>query len=244
MTEEQFRSGDGVQHGPFDYMAEADKTCSVIFKPEQIDKIDFIQTLGSIAGFCNDLNLYKKLLVRGKTNRELSLPQPGLAESIAVEFDPNNMEPGDIDILHGLVGAITEAGEMAELLMTWLHTGTIDLTNAIEECGDVMWYLARQYRGIEAASGKRVDFEVVGKVNINKLHNRHGEKFDANRDANRDLEKEREQLEADFSIEIGKNRMGKTDQRTQELLMPSAKKALGVDEDRKGPIGDCEGMDC
>lgn len=189
MTEEEFRNG-GVPTPPaFDYMAEADKTCSIVYNPQFVDRDDFVNVLTSIAGFCEDLNMYKKLLFRGKTPEDLEFPRPLLANSLAVEFDPNNPMPGEVDLLHGIVGAITEAGELAEVLLHRIETNSFDRVNVLEEGGDISWYLVRILRGLG------IDMETMHKANIDKLHGRHGEAFDVFRDANRNLATERAKLE-------------------------------------------------
>lgn len=190
MTEDEFRSKDDRgTFAEFDYMAEADKTCSVVFNPQNVDAEGFSNLLSRIAGLCNVLNVDKKLLFRGKSCADVGLPQPALADSLAVEFDPNNTSNDDLNLLHGIIGVITEAGEMAELLLRRFDTGKFDKVNATEECGDVAWYLARQLRGTGT------DFETMQRMNMDKLHGRHGEAFDIFRDANRDLGAERAKLE-------------------------------------------------
>ena len=189
MTEEEFRNGGIKTPAPFDYMAEADKTCSIVYNPQYVDRDDFVNVLKSIAGFCEDLNLCKKLLFRGKTPADLSLTMPALHASLAVEFDPNNPGIGEVDLLHGIVGAITEAGELAEVLIHRIESGSFDRVNVLEEGGDVSWYLVRILRGLG------VDMDMMHRTNIDKLHGRHGEAFDVFRDANRDLASERKSLE-------------------------------------------------
>ena len=115
----------------------------------------------------------------------MSLAEPkGQTVADKIEFGPH-----EVNVLHGLVGVITEAGEMAEALMRWLDTGKIDAVNVNEESGDVLWYIVRGLRGIDRS------LEHCMKTNVDKLHGRHGEAFDPFRDANRDLEAERARLE-------------------------------------------------
>lgn len=195
MTEDEFKSGvraDGsaVAHAAaFDYMAEADKTCSVLFHPEHVDRNAFLKNLKSVVELGDVLNLSKKLLFRGKTPEDLGLRRPKVYETLAVEFDPMNTSAEIVNVVHGIVGMITEAGELAEVLIALIETGEIDAVNVLEECGDVNWYNVRCLRGINATSDLR------DKANIDKLHGRHGDTFDAFRDANRDLGKERARLD-------------------------------------------------
>lgn len=180
----------------YDYMDEADATNSTIFRPQQIDRDAFLANLKSVRDLCEVLNLYKKLLVRGKTPEQLDMKMPLLHNSLAVEFDPVNCPDSTINVLHGAVGVITEAGEVADLLIRAIEDGDRDDVNVLEECGDLRWYIARMLRGIN-----RTDRDCE-RTNINKLRGRHGATFDAERDANRDLVLERQKLEKDFGTPL------------------------------------------
>lgn len=195
MTEEEFRTGNGVEHH-FDYMAEADRTNSVLFNPQNIDRDAFVRNLKAFVETANVLNLYKKLLFRGKTPEELGLPKPLLHASLAVEFDPNNSSETTINVVHGAIGVMTEAGEVAELILNAIENAERDDVNVLEECGDIMWYLARMLRGVGS------NFDHCGRTNINKLRGRHGATFNVERDHNRNLEDERMQLERDASTPL------------------------------------------
>lgn len=252
MNEEQFRTGEGVEHGGFDYMAEADKTCSIVFAPQFVDRDAFVALLQRIAADAEHLNTAKKLFFRGKTPADMGTSLPSLADSLAVEFDPNNPNDDDINILHGIVGVITEAGEMAEVLLHRIEHGEFDRVNVAEEGGDVLWYLARQLRGLNT------NFERIGRMNIDKLHGRHGNAFDVFRDANRNLATERKRLEAAPLFEttdapalgVGDDAadgIGRVTRRGATL--PNVGKSggaepPGVERHLKMPVGDCEGMDC
>lgn len=191
MTEEEFRNGTGAaQPAPaFDYMAEADKTCSIVFNPQNVDRANLLAILKGIAGRADELNFMKKLFFRGKTPEELEMPQPTHEESVAVQFDPMHASEAEVNLLHGLIGVITEAGEMAEVLIRRIETGRFDPINVFEEAGDVHWYQARILRGL------KTNFDMLGRGNIDKLRGRHGETFNVDRDWNRDLNAERSKLE-------------------------------------------------
>ena len=183
-SEADFRSGKGLAH--FDYMAECDKTCSTVFKPEQVEVEDIRFVLRSIVGFCNDLNVIKKLLFRGKSREELGFTETTkpTMEDIGFLFSGK----GAIDVLHGAVGVITESGEVAEYLLKWIDDGELDAVNVAEEAGDMLWYIVRSLRGIG------INMDQCERMNIDKLRGRHGETFDVFRDANRNLNVEREKL--------------------------------------------------
>lgn len=179
----------------FDYMAEADKTCSIIFGSQHVNRDGMVHVLRNFIGFSQELNLLKKLLFRGKTPADLGLPEPALHESLSVEW-PHNTDEAVVNVVHGIVGVCTEAGEAAEILLRMIESASgqsFDAINVAEEAGDLRWYIARMLRGIGMTD------EACERMNIDKLHGRHGDKFDPFRDANRDLAAERAKLEADFT---------------------------------------------
>lgn len=180
----------------FDYMAEADRTNSPIFNPQYVDREKFLANLRGVVELGNVLNLYKKLLFRGKSPADLGLLPPLLHESLAVEFDPNNTPDSTLNVLHGAVGVITEAGEVAELLIRAIEDNDRDDVNVLEECGDLRWYIARMLRGIGKTDR---ECEIA---NINKLSGRHGATFDVERDGARNLIHERAKLEQDFGAPL------------------------------------------
>jgi hypothetical protein len=199
MNEKEFRTGkdaSGNNIGAhFDYMAECDKTCSVEFHPEQVEVTDMRYVLMGVKGFAEDLNLIKKLLFRGKTRNDLNFPpviKPTLHDLIEGLSAINAWSPADIDVLHGAVGVITEAGEVAEYLLKFLEGNGFDRVNVMEEAGDVSWYVVRSLRGIG------LTLDQSNRANIDKLRGRHGEAFDVFRDANRDLQAEHSKLEDAF----------------------------------------------
>ncbi|MAQ09601.1 MAG: hypothetical protein CMQ11_07180 [Gammaproteobacteria bacterium] len=199
MTEDEFRSGRGVEHH-FDYMAECDKTCSTEFHPERVEVMDLRHVLMGVKGFAEDLNLIKKLLFRGKTREDLNFPpaeKPTAADLIDALTAINAWSPADIDVLHGAIGIITEAGEVAEYLLKWAEGNPFDRVNVLEESGDVSWYVVRTLRGIG------VTLEQSNRANIDKLRGRHGEAFDVFKDANRDLNAEQSKLEDHFKSAAG-----------------------------------------
>lgn len=200
MTEDEFRNGTGAA-ASFDYMAECDKTCSTVFKPEQVEVMDLRHVLMGVAGFASDLNVIKKLLFRGKTREEMNFPEaekPTVAELISGLEAINAWSPADIDVLHGAIGVITEAGEVAEYLLKWAEGNPFDRVNVLEESGDLSWYIVRSLRGIG------VTLDDNNRANIDKLRGRHGAAFDVFRDANRDLTAEHSKLEDNFKTATGK----------------------------------------
>lgn len=95
-----------------------------------------------------------------------------------------------VKIFHGIIGILTEAGELADALLAFIENDEdFDFTNLTEEGGDHLWYLAELFEGIGTT------FNEAGSRNIAKLVARYGEKFSEFSALNRDLDKERLALE-------------------------------------------------
>jgi NTP pyrophosphatase (non-canonical NTP hydrolase) len=111
----------------------------------------------------------------------------------ALRTEPTNYEPvltragqeGSLRLLHAFLGICTEAGEINDALKKALIYGKpFDKVNAIEELGDLMWYIAI------ASDTLEVSLEDIMEKNIAKLKARYGEKFTEEAALNRDLDKE------------------------------------------------------
>lgn len=106
-------------------------------------------------------------------------------ETIAKRYTPSMAR-----LMHAASGLTTESGELLDMLKKHLNYGKdFDKPNAIEELGDLCWYLAI------ACDELGVSFEEIMTININKLKARYGEKFSSDKAINRDLETERKILE-------------------------------------------------
>jgi NTP pyrophosphatase (non-canonical NTP hydrolase) len=103
--------------------------------------------------------------------------------------------PGDHDrrvarLLHGMIGVCTEAGELQDMVKKHLVYGkSLDLTNVMEECFDVMWYVSLC---LDAAG---FSMEEAMERGIAKLRARYPNGFTEEAALNRDLVKERTELE-------------------------------------------------
>lgn len=87
-----------------------------------------------------------------------------------------------IKLLHSLIGAITESGEMPVLINQLIDDGPFDVINYKEEMGDMLWYIDRGADAID------VTVEDLMDINIRKLAKRYPEGFFTNEKANdRDL---------------------------------------------------------
>ena len=93
-------------------------------------------------------------------------------------------------LMHSIVGAGTESGEMVDSLIPALNGQEIDYVNVIEEFGDSLWYFAigLDFTGLS-------EDEIKAKV-INKLKARYPDKYNDEEANNRNLEADRKVLES------------------------------------------------
>jgi hypothetical protein len=94
-------------------------------------------------------------------------------------------------MLHSALGLFTEAAEFIEAIVASMFGGEdFDRTNAVEELGDLEWYMAvmRNRLGISQ--------EKVQRINIAKLRARYPDKFQSGDALERDHEHERSVLES------------------------------------------------
>jgi NTP pyrophosphatase (non-canonical NTP hydrolase) len=168
----------------FDYLAESALTASGKFYSDNVDPIILERILTDCIESLQALDKVKKSLFYGKDMGDLPAKYvDDIEHSLGVHYP-------DTDIVHGIIGAATESGELLEALYATLYQEKeLDLVNVYEEVGDSTWYLAMLLR----KAGRT--FDDVFRNNITKLRKRFGEKFteyDAN---NRDLDAERTILE-------------------------------------------------
>ena len=104
---------------------------------------------------------------------------------VGIESSPING-----DLLHGVMGLVTESAEMMNALKKRHAYGKeIDITNLKEEAGDIIWFL------VYLCNTQGWDLEQIMETNINKLRQRYGDKFNEFDALNRNLEAERKILE-------------------------------------------------
>lgn len=106
------------------------------------------------------------------------------------------IKPGMLRILHGAMGASTEANELLDAAKKHVFYGKpLDQTNLREEIGDCLWYLA-----ILAHELGDCNFTDIMQTVINKLRVRYPQAFNE-QDANvRDLKAERKVLEGQTPV--------------------------------------------
>lgn len=93
-------------------------------------------------------------------------------------------------LLHGAIGVGTEGGELLDQVKKHLYYGkALDKANVMEECGDVLWYVA------VALDAVGFTMEEAMERNIGKLRARYPGNFTTEAALNRDLEAERKTLE-------------------------------------------------
>lgn len=168
--------------GPFNYQAEAQQTKSDQFHGDMVSRNSFIQILTTAIVALQDLDRVKKTLFYGKENPGMLLGSKqtcvGLNEQVPT------------DIIHGIIGKATEAGELLEALFdTTIYNKDLDIVNIGEEIGDGLWYDAILLDAIGST------FANVQKINIDKLRHRYPAKFTEYDAQNRDLFGERKILE-------------------------------------------------
>ncbi len=96
----------------------------------------------------------------------------------------------EIRLLHGVLTAVTESGELADQVKKHLYYGKpLDKVNILEEAGDILWGGALV---LEAAG---LTLEEAMERNVAKLKTRYPEKFEAAKAIERDLDAERRTLE-------------------------------------------------
>lgn len=76
------------------------------------------------------------------------------------------------DLLHATLGISGEAGELLDAVKkTFIYNKPLDVVNAKEELGDLLWYIALACRTLN------VTFEEIMQMNIDKLSKRYPEKY-------------------------------------------------------------------
>lgn len=83
-------------------------------------------------------------------------------------------------IINGCMGLNGEAGECIDIIKKYMFQGhPLDTEKLIDECGDVLWYIA------ELAAGIGMTLNEIAVHNIDKLRKRYPNGFNAERSINR-----------------------------------------------------------
>lgn len=92
-----------------------------------------------------------------------------------------------IRLLHGTIGASTEAAELLDAIKKHIYYGRdLDIPNIKEEIGDIMFYLFLLIDELD------LSFEEILEKNIEKLRIRYPNRFSKEDAINRDIKKEYE----------------------------------------------------
>lgn len=146
------------------YLDQSGRTAAGVLHKELVDPNYTLDRLNAAISAMEDLDQIKKCLFYKRQNL------------VGVEFDapftPATYDSPSVDTIHGILGVMTEAGELGEHLRLAMTTGeAVPRAKILDECGDVMWYLAMLFRELGTT------FEEVGALNIEKLRIRFPEKF-------------------------------------------------------------------
>ena len=115
---------------------------------------------------------------------EVSIYQIKAARTLA------NLDNSLMDNIHMILGMQTETAELSDIYKKMIaYNKELDLVNAKEEIGDLMWYIAN-YCNLNGW-----DLRDIMETNISKLEARYPEKFTNENAISRDLEAERKILE-------------------------------------------------
>lgn len=122
-----------------------------------------------------------------------NLEDPNLGDGREIALDMTTSR-----VVHGMVGVVTEAGELQDMVYRSIVNSTpLDRLNLKEELGDILWYVAL------VADAGGFTLEEVMKRNIEKLKARYGDKFTEEAALNRDLTKEKSALNGTYYIDVG-----------------------------------------
>jgi len=90
---------------------------------------------------------------------------------------------------NGLRGLTDEVGELAGAVKAWLEYGKpLDVSNVLEECGDVLWRTAQILLAIDCSMGQAME------ANLRKLSVRYEGRCTDSEAANRNLKAERQAI--------------------------------------------------
>lgn len=176
-----------------DYLVQAAQTApKVVAGRRLVPEVDLLRALEETIATGNNLDILKKSLFYGKDLPYTTDDSQVKCIDFAAKLGTHLGELAQVEVLHGIIGIITESSELAEALVNAVHSGApLDMVNLSEECGDVLWYMACILRHTNKS------FHDLQVQNIAKLRKRYPNGFLAYDALNRDLGAERSVLEAD-----------------------------------------------
>lgn len=149
--------------------------------------LDFMINIGK------RMDRIKKYVYYGKSCQEIEIAiirenDPG---SAPMNVEMQDRAAREVRRLHGLIGLITETGELSEAFNDCIRRGAeLDAVNVMEEIGDIEWYAAQEC----AACGYVLSDAL--EANLRKLAKRYGQDFSQKNAIDRDVTAEREILES------------------------------------------------
>lgn len=174
-----------------DYIEQAHRTLPVDkeYYPEKVALSGWVGALRDVIDAGKALDVAKKAIVYGKDIAERSRHSTPGENQMRPEYldrrtDPvfNALHP---EVFHGMLGLVTEASEIAEILIAPNEAeGGLDEVNLMEEMGDLLWYMAITCRALGT------DFDALMEMNIAKLKTRYPDKYSHEDALERDLESE------------------------------------------------------
>lgn len=181
----------------FDYMREAARTRSSEFHGRLVETWRLQIALDDGIRSAEVLDGFKRALFYGA--RAPGIPDDWTAKTETLgEFRDDHAIGLSNDLIHGILGVFTEAGELLSVLANPLPGNSADkpeggefpdVNNIREEVGDLFWYCAL----IADACGFTLDD--AQRKNIQKLRTRYPDKFTSEKALKRDLAAERAVLE-------------------------------------------------
>jgi NTP pyrophosphatase (non-canonical NTP hydrolase) len=132
----------------------------------------------------------KKHLMYGKNLDVEMLPLGAPRKSISRLGDSDC----DIDLLHGVIGIATEAGELLKAVLLGIENNKLDMVNIVEEVSDVLWY-----QSIILKRAK-MSFAECAALNIQKLVKRFPDGYTDDLAINRNVEAERAIMESQYDL--------------------------------------------
>lgn len=174
------------------YVEEAHVTCSTSFYGNRVP-LDYMQAaLKEAIDALHKLDNIKKALFYGRALTAQHAEFADDCELLPIFIGGDSKAAKNI--IHGIIGAATEAGELLELLYTTIvEDKPFDTVNLDEEVGDCFWYFAL------LAKACNFTFTESQTKNIMKLRMRYGDKFSEYDALNRNLQAERGILELEFA---------------------------------------------
>jgi NTP pyrophosphatase (non-canonical NTP hydrolase) len=166
------------------YEKKAAVTTSPEFFPENVSYKALNYFLGFTLQQIIEIDRIKKALFYDKKYMHLmsGVKHFGGTETLTACIEDN--EKAKIDLLHGILGIVSESGELIELWQKAVESGNFDKLNLKEEIGDIFWYCSL------LCGVAKTNFSEVMEANIRKLRARYPNKFSTYDATHRNLQAE------------------------------------------------------